>query len=237
MSELEKYKIQLQQVEAALIGEPANEDLLKLKEDLNEIIELQLELIGSGADANASTTTSNATGASGSVFSDKITWKVGDRCLAPTKSGQRHVAVIDGISQDKVAITFAANGKKDMVRLSDLTPAPIEEKKKYIFQTGKTGGSKKEWQMERERRKARAQKKEQRRKNMDEAKEQEKSKWKNFNAKAESKSLKGLKRVIASGSSADGGRAAPNRNTTIISSRRDYQSFGATLRGNMESLF
>ena len=77
-----------------------------------------------------------------------------------------------------------------MVRLSDLTPAPIEEKKKYIFQTGKTGGSKKEWQMERERRKARAQKKEQRRKNMDEAKEQEKSKWKNFNAKAESKSLK-----------------------------------------------
>jgi survival-of-motor-neuron-related-splicing factor 30 len=78
-----------------------------------------------------------------------------------------------------------------MVRLVDLTLAPVEEKKKYIFQTNKiAGGPKKEWQMERERRKLRAQKKDQRRKNMDEQKEQEKNKWKNFNTKAESKSLK-----------------------------------------------
>jgi len=125
-----------------------------------------------------------------------------------------------------------------MVRLSDLTTAPVEEKKKYIFQTGKVAtGPKKEWQMERERRKLRAQKKEQRRKQLDETKEQEKNKWKSFNAKATAKSMKGLRRVEASGSFADGGKAAPNRNTTIISSRKDYQSFGATARGNMESLF
>ena len=32
----------------------------------------------------------------------------GDRCLAPSKNGQHYLAVIDGISQDKVAITFAS---------------------------------------------------------------------------------------------------------------------------------
>jgi len=237
LGELEKYKIQLQQVEAALIAEPDNEDLLKLKDDLNEIIELQAQLVGNAG--SSPNTPSPNQGQSNSVFTEKMQWKVGDRCLAPTKNGQRHVAVIDGISQDKVAITFASNGKKDMVKLVDLTIAPVEEKKKYIFQTGKAagGGPKKEWQMERERRKLRAQKKEQRRKTLDEQKESEKNKWKNFNVKAEAKSMKGLKRVAASGSSADGGRAAPSRNNTIISSRRDYQSFGATLRGNMESLF
>lgn len=41
--ELEKYKLQLQQVEAALLGDPQNEDMLKLKEDLKEIISLQVK--------------------------------------------------------------------------------------------------------------------------------------------------------------------------------------------------
>jgi hypothetical protein len=82
------------------------------------------------------------------------------------------------------------SGKKDMVRLSDLSVAPVEEKKKYLFQTTKQGGPKKEWHLERERRKQRAQKKEQRRKNMDEQKESEKGKWKSFTAKASAKNMK-----------------------------------------------
>jgi len=77
-----------------------------------------------------------------------------------------------------------------MVRLSDLSIAPIEEKKKYIFQTGKQNAMKKEWHLERERRKVRAQKKEQRRKQMEEQKEVEKNKWKNFNARANAKNMK-----------------------------------------------
>nr|CAD2162770.1 unnamed protein product [Meloidogyne enterolobii] len=122
-SELENYKIQLQQVEAALIAEPDNEELIKLKEDLNEIIVLQQELV--------TNTPSEVLTTSSSSLSDKerLVWKVGDRCLATSKGGQKQVAVIDGISQDKVAITFANSGKKDMVRLSDLSIAPIEEKR------------------------------------------------------------------------------------------------------------
>lgn len=40
--ELASYKLQLQQVEAALLGDPTNVELLKLKEDLGEIISLQV---------------------------------------------------------------------------------------------------------------------------------------------------------------------------------------------------
>lgn len=42
---LDTYKLQLQQVEAALTTEPTNEELLKLKQDLVEVIALTNELI------------------------------------------------------------------------------------------------------------------------------------------------------------------------------------------------
>lgn len=78
-----------------------------------------------------------------------------------------------------------------MVRLSELETAPLEEKKNYVFPSNKSlNGPKKEWQLERERRKLRAQKKEQRRKQIDENKESEKNKWLSFNAKANAKNLK-----------------------------------------------
>ncbi|KAI1720036.1 survival of motor neuron-related-splicing factor 30 [Ditylenchus destructor] len=219
-SELENYQLQLQQVEAALVAEPENEELLKLKDDLCEIINLQKELLlGDTSSSSAITQSSQPI--------DRINWKVGDRCLAPSKNGQRYVAMIDGISQDK-----------HMVRLSDLSVAPVEEKKNYIFLSNKqNNGPKKEWQLERERRKLRAQKKEQRRKTLEETKEQEKNKWLNFNAKASAKGIKGLKRVEASSSAADGGKLSGSRQVASLSSRKDLQAFGATNRGNMESLF
>jgi len=229
-SELENYRLQLQQVEAALVAEPKNEELLKLKDDLNEIIDLQQELV-------LGDTSSSSGLPRGSHLAEKMNWKVGDRCLAPSKNGQKYVAVIDGISQDKVAITFTGNGTKNMVRICELQIAPVEEKKNYIFQSNKgSSGPKKEWQLERERRKLRAQKKEQRKKTLDETKEQEKNKWLNFNVKASAKSMKGLKRVEASSSAADGPKVSASR-PSLISSRKDMQSFGATSRGNMDSLF
>ncbi|KAL3102313.1 hypothetical protein niasHS_003722 [Heterodera schachtii] len=251
LGELENYRLQLQQVEAALIAEPNNEELLKLKEDLNEIILLQQELIvgaGSGVKTAPGGATDggdaqpNAVGSSSSLVKaerERIQWKVGDRCMAPMKSGQKHLAVIDGISQDKVAITFANTGKKDMVRLTDLSIAPVEEKKKYIFQMGKPNMPKKEWHLERERRKQRAQKKAERWKQLEERKEDEKNQWKTFTAKASAKNMKGLKGVSATGSYQDGPSMGIHRVPAAhdISSRRNTQAFGATMRGNMESLF
>lgn len=42
--DLAKFKLQYQQVEAALLGDPSNDELLKLKSDLTEMITLQVLL-------------------------------------------------------------------------------------------------------------------------------------------------------------------------------------------------
>ena len=44
-SELSSYQLQLQQVEAALTSDPANSELLKLKADLEQVIDLTKQLV------------------------------------------------------------------------------------------------------------------------------------------------------------------------------------------------
>lgn len=91
------------QVEAALIGEPDNKDLLELRDNVKEVIALQEQVVSEelGEEPAASSDP-------GSSKEKDIAWKVGDRCLAPSKNGQRFIAVIDGISQNNVAVTFAS---------------------------------------------------------------------------------------------------------------------------------
>ena len=45
VNQMANYKLQLGQVEAALTGDPENAELLSLKKDLDEIIEITEELI------------------------------------------------------------------------------------------------------------------------------------------------------------------------------------------------
>lgn len=80
-----------------------------MRDDLNEIIRLQEELLEGEESAPKDSGPLNGMPAS-SLASEKkkIQWKVGDRCLAPSKNGQHYPAVIDGISQDKVAISFSS---------------------------------------------------------------------------------------------------------------------------------
>ncbi|GMT18900.1 hypothetical protein PFISCL1PPCAC_10197 [Pristionchus fissidentatus] len=228
--ELANYKLQLQQVEAALLGEPNNEELMKLKSDLEEVIALQEELVeeAGGSDPASSFQATSST--------HERLWKVGDRVLAPTVNGQHYPAMIDGISGDTIAVTFVGNGLKTMARRTDLKDAPMEQKKTYVFD--KEGGGQKqykknEWQAEKERRKMRAQKKEMKKKELDSAKEGEKNKWHSFNSKAANKGFKGMKRVAATGSSAD----TVGKRDNLVSSRKDQWAFAKSQRGNMDSLF
>ncbi|VDN52878.1 unnamed protein product [Dracunculus medinensis] len=230
IEELASYRLQLEHVEAALIGDPNNEELLKLKEDLIEIITLQEELSKSADQSSSKNTESNSEPIA------EISWKVGDRCMAPSSNGQKYAAVIDGFAKGSVAVTFVGRGTKVMVKLSDLLPAK-DDNKPFIWEKSKSIHHRKsEWQMERERRKMRALKKENRKKELEEAKEEEKKKWLSFNAKATSRSMKGFKRPTASGSAPDG-PAWGITSQTSISSRRDIGAFKSTQRGNMDSLF
>uniref|UniRef100_A0A914XXD9 Tudor domain-containing protein n=1 Tax=Panagrolaimus superbus TaxID=310955 RepID=A0A914XXD9_9BILA len=230
--ELGSHKIKLEQVEVALAADPNNEDLLKLKSDLEEIISVTQELYQISGNGESSRSSKN----------DELSnhkWKVGDRCMARAKNGQKCLAVIDGITQEKAAITFANNGTKEIVKLNELGIAAVVEEKNYVFQKKDGGISKKDWRLEKERRKVRAQKKEQRKKAIEEEQEKEKKTWKNFNQKALNKGFKGIKRIAASGSAADGprlGGVAGSSNPKLVSSRTT-SGLNWTNRGNMDSLF
>lgn len=71
--QLLNHKLQLQQVEAALELDKNNEELQKLKEDLQEVISLTLQLIDKP--------TSN----------DECSWKVGDMCMAQCSRDKLYV--------------------------------------------------------------------------------------------------------------------------------------------------
>lgn len=243
--ELANYRLQLEQVEAALESEPDNEELKRLKFDLEEVIKLEEELLKDTASSalrqqsKVESAPDIASSPSSSVpKKEPITWKVGDQCKAPSANGQKFLAVIDGFTQESAAVTFVGKGTKHMVKTCELSPVRDEENKKYVWDKSAKSlhHRKSEWQMERERRRLRALKKEHRKKELEEAKEDEKNKWLSFNAKASSRSMKGFKRPTASGSAPDGPKWGITTQTSI-SSRRDLGAFKSTQRGNMDSLF
>lgn len=230
--ELASYRLQFQQVEAALLGDPDNEELQKLKTDLEEVIVLQEELTS----ATASGSVSDAAPVNVPVKK----YEIGDRVMAPLPNGNRAVAVVDSLTAAGVAVIFISSGQKTIVDPSDLSDAPDAGKKHYVFDSGRNGisksaANKKEWLAERERRRLRAQKKEMKRKELDLAKESEKNNWIKFNHKAVSKGIKGMKRVIATGSAQDG-PAGGIKSQTLVSSRANQFAFKSA-RGSMDSLF
>ncbi|OXA58171.1 survival of motor neuron-related-splicing factor 30 [Folsomia candida] len=109
-SNLESYNLQLQQVEAALTSDPSNEELLKLKTDLTEVIELTKELFD------------QQSGPGSSYGDESRSWKVGDRCLAPwSQDGKYYEAVIEEIHDDgRVSVGFQKYSHGDVTQVSQL---------------------------------------------------------------------------------------------------------------------
>ena len=137
--DVENYKEQLRQVEAALAIDEKNEDLLKLKEDLLEVIALTEELTqinevaeeianapaaGSSHDRGGSEATAKSTG-----------WKVGDRVQAPRQSdGQYHAGTVDMIADDGASCTvkFDNSGTVDIVKVDTLRSTNTAAEPDYL---------------------------------------------------------------------------------------------------------
>uniref|UniRef100_A0A2D4J679 Tudor domain-containing protein n=1 Tax=Micrurus lemniscatus lemniscatus TaxID=129467 RepID=A0A2D4J679_MICLE len=136
--QLASYKAQLQQVEAALTGNGDNEDLLKLKKDLQEVIELTKDLLST----QPSETLANSDSSASALPSH--TWKVGDRCMAIwSEDGQCYEAEIEEIDEENgtAAITFAGYGNAEVTPLLNLKP--VEEGRKAKEDSGNKPMSKK----------------------------------------------------------------------------------------------
>ncbi|KAI8505816.1 Survival of motor neuron--splicing factor 30 [Branchiostoma belcheri] len=127
------YKAQLQQVEAALTTDPNNEDLLKLKQDLQEVIDLSLDL----AKAGQSGAGPSGEGATPQPVKE---WQVGDTCMAPwSEDGGFYEATIDEkLDGGRVTVTFEGWGNSEIAQDFQLK-LPEESNKRTASEAGLGG--------------------------------------------------------------------------------------------------
>lgn len=197
---LDNYKVQLTQVEAALTLDGENEELLKLKKDLIEVIQLTEDL--EEAESSASKKKSNV----------GRKWKVGDRCLAfNERSNKYDEAVVSDLlpAGETVLVKFDNCDDTDLCQLSSLKPAltpDVPSLEGMTFQKGKLISKKDKAAQVREYKKKRNLKKKMRLKEKEAESEVSKNKWKDFNKKAFAKSSKGKvkKSIFASPEGLDG---------------------------------
>lgn len=185
---IQSYQIQLQQVEAALTTEPSSEELLKLKKDLLEVLNLSKELLIVNEPDVVPTSSVEETEEEDNVYIHK--WRSGESCLAPwSEDGQYYEATIEEVTEDgQCTVNFHSYGNTEVALVNQLKPLDKD------LGEDSDGGPKSKKQMvqaKREYKKKKAQKKVQRMKQIEEEREKEKSKWQQFNAKAFSKSKKG----------------------------------------------
>ncbi|OWF54268.1 survival of motor neuron-related-splicing factor 30-like [Mizuhopecten yessoensis] len=199
-SNLATYRLQLQQVEASLANDADNEDLLKLKKDLQEVIDLTSELVGQQK-VEVGDEEEEAAGPSNEETGSKVVvpqhdWKSGEDCMAMySEDGQYYPATVDEVLEDGTCtVKFNDYGNMDVTEVKFLKSTDPES-----YTTGEAGQtdakkpqSKKDLiASQREYKRKKSQKKAQRLKQMEEERESEKNKWLDFNSKTFSKTSKG----------------------------------------------
>ncbi|XP_017472297.1 PREDICTED: survival of motor neuron-related-splicing factor 30 [Rhagoletis zephyria] len=135
--DLQNYKLQLQQVEAGLLTDPKNEELLKLKEGLVEVIDLTKDLIRTQFEEQKKSYIEPASSSTISAYYDEIeaalleaeklvttsqNWKVGDKCQAKwVEDGRYYDAIIDDISVNgDVSVIFDAYQNRAQTTINEL---------------------------------------------------------------------------------------------------------------------
>lgn len=206
-ADLNTYNLQLQQVEAALTTDPENEELITLKGDLQQVIDLTADLIASqlgggrkdDADEDvegekskkqqeptSSSASSSKKSKSRWTAADPIIpvkpWQVGEHCQAIySGDSQFHDAAIEEITTDgEVSVSF--KGYKGLFVTSlGLLKLP-ESGPTTVHHVGKNKreilAKNKEYLKEKKR------KKQEKMVEMEAAREKEKSKWQGFSSKA-----------------------------------------------------
>ncbi|XP_014356129.2 survival of motor neuron-related-splicing factor 30 [Papilio machaon] len=203
--DLRNYKLQLQQVEAALLTDPENEELLKLKTDLEEVIELTQDLIKTQegdikVDIHSSSNNDNVAASPRSdddeaTFSSAVSkWHVGEKCLAKWRAdGMFYEALIEEISSDTLKVKFDGYTTLEVVSINDVKPAGPGLKRPHSGDESKHGKG-----YNREYLKKKKQKKQQRFKQIEEERETDKNKWLSFHSKASKKPGVRTKSIFAS---------------------------------------
>ncbi|KAM3967452.1 splicing factor 30 [Aphomia sociella] len=202
--DLRNYKLQLQQVEAALLTDAQNEELLKLKADLEEVIELTQDLTQDGdskvpnihGSSNDDDVTASLLAAEEGETAEKSysNWNIGEKCLAKWRAdGMYYEALIEEVGGDNLKVKFDGYTTLEVVSLDDVKPMGSSLKRPLGADESKHGKG-----YNREYLKKKKQKKQQRFKQIEEERESEKNKWLSFHSKATKKPGVKSKSIFAS---------------------------------------
>ncbi|XP_055630608.1 survival of motor neuron-related-splicing factor 30-like [Toxorhynchites rutilus septentrionalis] len=210
--DLQNYKLQLQQVEAALLTDPENTELLKLRQDLEEVIDLTKDLIRAQQEAEQKKST-YIEPTNNSYFESLIAaaekkqttqplaiWKVGDKCSAKwIEDGKYYDATIEAIIDNgEVNIVFDAYQNRSTTTVGEL------KKRKVDNEVFPSNSNKRMRPNQKEYLRKKKQKKLIRMKELDEEKESEKNNWLQFSAKNAKKTGVKHKSIFASSEHANG---------------------------------
>ena len=108
-AELARYRLQLAQVDALLVADPANEEVKKLRADLAQVVELtegvleieKAEAAASAAAAAAAAASASKAGSDAAAADEVLEWKLNDECEAPYKDGKYYPAYVVEVSKDQ----------------------------------------------------------------------------------------------------------------------------------------
>lgn len=124
--DLETYRVQLSQVEEVLVTDPDNAELVSLRSELKELIQLTEAAIAqaeaaSSSKADASRRSATATPAR--------TWSAGDECLAKYSKDNAwypaRITSVGGSAENTVfSIAFKNYNTTELVKAADLKPIP-----------------------------------------------------------------------------------------------------------------
>ncbi|CAF0764369.1 unnamed protein product [Didymodactylos carnosus] len=208
---LPSYKYQLEQVELALKAQPDDSELLRLKQDLEEVINLTAELLGcdpslnledsSNIDAYSTSAASllqqpSTTNSLTSSARLPIKWKTGDRCLAAwNEDGKYYECTIDDVLDDGTCtIVYDGFGTAEVTVVSKLKPF---DRTRTTMSGPKSSAhilkTKRELETRlRELKRKKQQKKLQKFKELEEEREKDKKRWVDFNHKLTGRTWKGV---------------------------------------------
>ncbi|KAL1922095.1 uncharacterized protein VTP21DRAFT_10737 [Calcarisporiella thermophila] len=165
--DLANYKYQLDQVELALAKDPNNQDFLKLKADLTDLINLTQQILQPAptsekkkpsTSASASPVSSSLTnGNAPSSTTSKDKFQSGDEVMARwSGDNQFYPATVVASQSDGYVVTFKGYGTTEKVLTKDVEPVEVRKKRAPVFElppgaktkkaktsTGKEAGKKK----------------------------------------------------------------------------------------------
>ncbi|KAF7347775.1 Survival of motor neuron-related-splicing factor 30 [Mycena venus] len=129
-ADLETYQVQLSQVDLAISSDPDNAELVSLRSELKELIELTKSAIAAQAEAASS---SKAESSSSSRKKDLSTpshaWSAGDECLAKySGDGQWYparITSVGGSADNRVySVVFKGYNSTELVKSSEIKTMP-----------------------------------------------------------------------------------------------------------------